>query len=148
VFDLDGQEYKTTDLVTAFNEENALIAAAANATSDWKSAVAAMRAKTAANNKLRLALHTALKQALGANSPKLGQDFGYAQRARKVPTPAKTAEAVQKRAATRVARGTMGPRQRQEIHGVVEPAPAPLAPASSAAASDAPNGAPSSTTLK
>ena len=143
VFELDGQQWKTVDLVTAFNDENSLIAAAANAGALWKTAVATMRAKTAANSKPRLALYGALKQALGANSPKLVADFGYAPRVRKAPSPTTVANAAQKRAATRAARGILGRRKRQAVKGVVQ------TPAVTPSANTAPAGnASSTTTLK
>jgi hypothetical protein len=46
-------------------------------------------------------------------------DFGIVPKARAVPDVATKATAIQKRAATRKARGTMGKRQREKIVGVV-----------------------------
>jgi hypothetical protein len=150
-WELDGQEYKTADLVAAFNAENALIDAVGPAKSAWTNAVTAQRAKTAVNQKLRVALQAVLKQTLGANNAELS-DFGFTRSVRKAPTPATAASAVQKRAATRVARHTMGDRQRQSIHGVVATSDAasaaPVVTPPSVPAGDAPTATPVNGALK
>ena len=58
--------------------------------------------------------------AFGENSPKL-TEFGFIPPQRPTWTPEKTRAAVAKRAATRLARGTRGPKAKLALKGVVEP---------------------------
>ncbi|HEX4447225.1 MAG TPA: hypothetical protein VH044_10835 [Polyangiaceae bacterium] len=59
-------------------------------------------------------------------SPETLADFGFTLPSRRVPDAATVATAVQKRDATRVARHTMGKRQKEQVKGTVTvPAPAP-----------------------
>jgi hypothetical protein len=54
-------------------------------------------------------------------------DFGLKAKTRAVPDAATKAAAVKKRAATRAARGTMGPKEKRKVVGVVSTAGAPAA---------------------
>jgi hypothetical protein len=75
------------------------------------------------------------------DAPAILADYGIEPKARSSPTAETVAGAVAKRAATRKARSTMGPKQKASIKGTVEaPANAGKAPASPAPA--APNPAP------
>ena len=61
------------------------------------------------------------------SSPTVLADFGKQPKARKVPTAAEKAAAVQKREATRAARHTAGPVQKKAVKGVVTPPAQPSA---------------------
>jgi hypothetical protein len=76
----------------------------------------------------------------GATSSKLA-DFGFTPRKVVVLTPAQKAAAALKRAATRKARNTMGPKAKLKVTGATAPAPT-AAPAGNAAVPAAGNGAP------
>jgi hypothetical protein len=74
-------------------------------------------------------------QATYFNSPSVLADFGITPKARLVPTSEKKTAAVQKRAATRAARHTMGSRQKADVKGdvsgiVVTPVKATTVPVS------------------
>jgi hypothetical protein len=89
------------------------------------------------NKQTTVAVHD-LKQlvigAFGATSSKLA-DFGFAARKVVVLTPEQKAAATAKRAATRKARGTMGPKAKLKVTGATASAPtaAPAAPAAAPA---------------
>ena len=132
-----------TQLQSFVNNRNAVVAAQATA----RDAVATERAQAPALNVVIDAFEAFVRFTFGEKATILS-DFGLAPR--KVPAP-KTAEekavAAAKRKATREARGTMGPKQKQSVKGnvtatlVVTPAPAP-APA------EAPVASPAATTPK
>jgi hypothetical protein len=90
----------------------------ATAKANWQNA-----AKTylALNKQANVVIHD-LKQlvigAFGAASPKLA-DFGFTPRKKAVLTPEQKAAAAKKRAATRTARGTKGPKAKLSIKGTV-----------------------------
>jgi hypothetical protein len=95
------------------------------------------------NKQATVAVHD-LKQlvigAFGATSSKLA-DFGFTARKVVVLTPAAKAAAAAKRAATRKARNTMGPKAKRKVTGTTTPAPT-ATPEANAAAPAAGNGAP------
>jgi hypothetical protein len=62
-----------------------------------------------------------------ATSPETLAEFGFTPSTRRVPDTATVAGAVEKRAATRAARHTMGKRQKESVKGTA-PAPTPSAP--------------------
>jgi hypothetical protein len=142
-FELVGETWTTTQVVTTLEKEDTLIAAAAKAHADWQAAASAARAQTVANNALRQQLDNAVKSSLDGNSSALAE-FGIVVKARKQPSPQVRIVAAAKAAATRLARGTMSRKQRLAIHAVVPTTPVaasgPAAPVTSGAASPAPNG--------
>ena len=139
VFELDGETWKTSDLIGAFDKEDGLIAAAVKARAAWVLASKAAEAETATNDQLRLALKPAVIGALGPKNEALAE-FGIAARSSKPRTGQTNVAAAQKAAATRKARGTLGRKQRLAIQGAVTPAATPAAPAAIGAAPTAPNG--------
>jgi hypothetical protein len=121
-FSLDGQTWKTSDVVAALQKEDTLIAAALAARGASQAAASAARAQTAANDDLRLQLKGAVIAALGSRSGAL-QEFGISVRPRARRTGATIAGAAQKAKATREARGTLGRKQRLAIRGGVATSP-------------------------
>jgi hypothetical protein len=81
-------------------------------------AVAAQRAALAKGNAFLKALKMLVQNQLGSSQAVLG-DFGFQIPTRQRPTEETKAVAVVKRAATRVARGTKGKRQKAKIKGTV-----------------------------
>jgi hypothetical protein len=100
----------------------------ASARAAWLALSKANAAKIAAANAMIVGLHTCLRNMYGDSSPTL-VDFGMKPKAVKARTGAAKVTAAQKAAATRLARHTLGPRQKAAIKGAA-PAPAP-APAGS-----------------
>jgi hypothetical protein len=114
---LAGKVWAVTDLVTAFTDENHDIAVAASAKAALTKASSAAKADRTANDPLRSALHQAVLVQFGQD-PQVLEDFGYKVPRKRGPVSAETKViAVAKRRATRAARGTLGSRQRQAIHG-------------------------------
>jgi hypothetical protein len=142
-FELLGETWTTTQVVTTLEKEDTLIAAAAKAHADWQAAASAARAQTAANNALRQQLDNAVKASLDGNSGALAE-FGIVVKARKQPSPQVRVVAAAKAAATRLARGTMSRKARLANHAAVPATPVaqsePATPGTSGAASPAPNG--------
>jgi hypothetical protein len=123
---LAGTTWTATSILATLAKEDALIASSDAARAAWNAQLKAQREQTAANNQLRKALHAAVLVNFGTN-PSVLNAFGYVAQAPKRTVQAK-ATAVQKVQATRVARHTMGPKQRASIHGVIAtPVPAPTA---------------------
>ena len=73
-------------------------------------------------------------EATSGPSPTVLADFGKQPKARKVPTAAEKAAAVQKREATRAARHTAGPVQKKAVKGTIAP---PAQPSASGSATTA-----------
>jgi hypothetical protein len=134
---LGGTTYTPTTLVAFIQSRIDAANQVATAKATWQHAGTAY---TALNQQADVVVHD-LKQlviaAFGGTSPKLA-DFGFAPRKVTVLTPEEKAEAAAKRAATRVARGTKGPKAKLAIKGTV-PATEP-ATATQPAAPTAPGG--------
>jgi hypothetical protein len=126
-FPLGGKIWKTVDIVAALNEEDQLIAAAANARGAWIAAGSAARARTAQNNELRSGLKRVLIELLGKTKTAELADFGITVHVPKPRTGVTNVGAAQRAAATRLARGTVGRKARLRIHGIVATQPAPTA---------------------
>jgi hypothetical protein len=126
-FGLLGKKWKTVDLVATLEKEDTLIAAASNARGAYLAATSAARAQTTQNNQLRIELKAVLIGMLGATNAAELADFGITVRPRKQRSGAISVAAAQKATATRLARGTRGPKARLAIHGVVATMPAPAA---------------------
>jgi hypothetical protein len=134
-FDINGEVMTTNAVVAELEKEDALNKAAVEARAAWQAAVSAANTQTEANDKMRIALKTAAKLALGPNNPAL-QELGFGVTARAPRSSASNAAAAEKAAATRVARGTMSRKAKLAIHGTV--AAEPTAPVTTAAATPAP----------
>jgi hypothetical protein len=158
---LGGTTYTPTSLVAFIQSHidaaNAIVTAKAN----WEKAIATY---TGIDKQAQVVLHDLKALVLatfGATSPKLA-DFGYLPRKVTVLTPEQKAAAAAKRAATRKARGTMGPKAKLKVTGATAAAnaaasapapsasnpqtPTPPSPAPAAApATPAPAGTPSVT---
>jgi hypothetical protein len=136
---LGGQTFTPATLVafvqSRIDAGNEVVVAKAN----WQSAA---KAYEAINTKANVVVHD-LKQlvigAFGATSSKLA-DFGFTAKKVTVLTPEQKVAAAEKRAATRKARNTLGPKAKLAVTGTVPPtAPAtPAKPEESAAPAPAP----------
>ena len=102
----------------------------------WLTAAAAENEKTTEAESILLGLKSHLVTTYGAKSQVVA-DFGFTPKTKKT-TAKTTAAAVDKRAATRVARGTVGKKEKLKITGVVAPeTPAPAAQAAAPATNGA-----------
>ncbi len=129
---LDGSRYAHTELVARFQAALDAIAAVKTARTALSQAVLAQRAAVAQAMRLRSGVKRYLQNNFGPQNPKL-QVFGFTP-ARIAKTTVKTkAQAKVKAAATRVARGTKGRKQRAQIKG-----DSTVAPSSGGAAVKAP----------
>jgi hypothetical protein len=116
---LAGKTWSTQDLVTAFANENAAIAASASAKATWVKAVATVTEDRATNDALRAALHQAVLVQFGTD-PSVLDGFGYKQPGKRgIASPVTKVLAAAKRLATRKARGTLGSKQRKAISGAL-----------------------------
>jgi hypothetical protein len=153
---LGGTTYTPTTLTTFIQSRIDAANEVVTAKAAWQSAAKAYKAL---NTQANVVVHD-LKQFViglfGAESTKLS-DFGFSPRKKAVLTPEQKVVATKKRAATREARGTVGPKAKLAIKGTVpsaEPA-TPAAPAAPAAptppaapvASAAPAASPNTVTL-
>jgi hypothetical protein len=130
---LGGTSYTPTSLVAFIQSHidaaNAIVTAKAN----WQKAIATY---TAIDKQAQVVLHDLKALVLatfGASSAKIA-DFGYRPRKVAVLTPEQKAAAAVKRAATRKARGTMGPKAKLKVTGATATASAaaPVTPATTA----------------
>ena len=108
----------------------------------WLTAAAAENEKTTEAESILLGLKSHLVTTYGAKSQVVA-DFGFTPKTKKT-TAKTTAAAVDKRAATRVARGTVGKKEKLKITGVVAPE-TPATPAAQAAAPAASGATPPAT---
>jgi hypothetical protein len=121
---LDGVSTTPKALTATFQGAIDAISKAAAAEQAFHDAVDVQSTAVASAETDLAALHSLVKSQLGTTAAILG-DFGFTETKRQVPTEAKKAAAVVKRAATRVARGTKGKRQKADIKGQV-PATTPV----------------------
>jgi hypothetical protein len=106
---ITGQMVPQAALDTELSADLALYAAVDQARAQYKAALANLTAAVPAMRARMAVLKTAVKNAFGAGNPQLA-DFGIkAAQPRKKLSSAENALAVAKRAATRKARGTVGP---------------------------------------
>ncbi len=140
---LGATSYTPTSLVAFIQSHidaaNAVVIAKAN----WENAI---KTYAGIDKQAQVVLHD-LKQlvmgAFGATSSKLA-DFGYQPRKVTVLTPEQKAAAAAKRAATRKARGTMGPKAKLKVTGTTAAASTASTAAPAPAASNAPAATPPS----
>jgi hypothetical protein len=144
---LAGKTFTALEVVQFLQERIDVEGPVATALAAWKNAVAAEQAKITGTHPYVLALDQLLRAMFGTNVETLA-DFGLAPRKRATPTTEATALQIARAKATRAARGTMGPKQKAKIKGVVPTPPNPIQPAATAPAAhavtkpDAGNGAP------
>ena len=136
---LGGMTYTPATLTTFIQSRIDAANEVVTAKAAWQSAGKAYEALNARANVVVHDLKQFVIGVFGADSHKL-PDFGFTLRKKVVLTPEQKVLAVKKRAATRVARGTKGPKARLAIHGTVTPT-GPATPAAQAApaASPGPN---------
>jgi hypothetical protein len=126
---LEATPTKPADAIATLQAAIDAIDKAASAEAAFHAAVAAQHTAIAAANALLVNLEETVKVTLGRTPAILG-GFGFSVTVKQAPTPAVKAAAVQKRAATRAARGTKGPRQKAAIKGTVPATPTtPVKPA-------------------
>jgi hypothetical protein len=118
---VDGTSYSPSQIVALLQAEIAATDAVAPAHAVWFAAIVAQRAATNAVTAIKSALRSFVEAMFGKSSPVLA-DFGYTRQARK-PSPAVQVVAVEKRAKTRVVRGTKGKLQKAKLTGENPPAP-------------------------
>jgi hypothetical protein len=146
-----GKTWKGTDIVAAVQKQVAMIQATEAAHAAWiKAAGDEKTSYTDVIGPLVTALRGYIGVVYGVGS-QVWLDLGFPpKRARNKPSAKTTTTAVEQRAATRKARGTLGKKQRLAIKGVtVTPVTAPeasapsaaSAPAATAASSSSPSGA-------
>ncbi len=124
---LDGVSYAPDDIVKALQGSIDAADATTAVTSLFHKTVDAERAANATADTVYAGLKTYVTSQY-RTSPDTMADFGITLPSRQVPDAAATAAAVEKRLATRVARHTMGKRQKASVKGTVttpETAPAP-----------------------
>lgn len=125
VLRIDGKRWTVKMLLAALAHEEAQLAARRRARGVWLSTSRSVQQTIKANHKLRVNMRIVIGSTLGPHSAACG-DFGFVFRKRGKQTGAARVAAADKRAATRVARGTTGTRQRAKIKGV--PPATPSAP--------------------
>jgi hypothetical protein len=121
---LDGVSHTLADIVKVLQAPIDTADVATTTASAFHKAVAADKAARAASDVMYRSLRAFLVN-LYKTSPEVLADFGITLPSRQAPDAATTAAAVVKRGATRVARHTLGKRQKAGIKGQVAPVPAP-----------------------
>ena len=129
---LDGVSYAPDDIVKALQGSIDAADATSAVTAQFHKTVDAERAANATADAVYAGLKTYVTSQF-RTSPSALADFGITLPTRQVPDAATAATAVEKRQATRVARHTMGKRQKANVTGtettpVTAPAPAPVTP--------------------
>jgi hypothetical protein len=125
---IGGVSYAPADIEAALQASIDATDATTAATAAFHQAVAAEKAAHAKGDALYRGLSSVLKNQYGSTADTLAQYGISLPPQRQTPSAATAAEAVAKRAATRVARHTMGKRQKAGIKGQVPETPATTAP--------------------
>lgn len=115
---IEGVKWTRAQIVAALETEEAQFQAAFQQRIMWLAAVKALHDTTRVNHQLRRGLRATLLATHGRTS-KVVADFGFRERAPRKPSLETVLVAVEKRRATRKARGTRGATQRKKIKGVV-----------------------------
>lgn len=123
---LDGTSVPTTEVLATLQGAVTAIDGATVAETAFHQAVAAQHAAVVKAEATLSGLQTLVDAQFGTKGR---PDFGFPVTTRKTPDEATKAQAVAKRAATRAARGTKGPRQKAAIKGQVPAAPTSATPA-------------------
>ncbi len=124
---LDGTPTAPKDVIAALQGAIDAIDVAAVAEKAFHDAVVAEHAALVKGRATLAALKRTVKVVLGGAEGTQG-DFGFTTRKRQVPKAATKAEAVNKRAQTRKAHGTMGKRQKAKVTAAAPAAPAAQPP--------------------
>lgn len=138
---VDGVDTPQPQVVAVLQASNDAADATAAAEAAYHKAVADEAAAYAAGDATYLSLKDYFLL-MNKKTPEALADYGLEPETRKTPTVATKAAAAQKQQATRVLRGTKGPKQRKAITASAAPAPAPATPAT---ASATPSAAPGTT---
>jgi len=115
-----GSTYKAKEIQSLLQSRIDAASATATSRAAWATAVATEQEKTTECESVLLALKSHLLTTYGAKS-QIVADFGFTPKQRQT-TAETTALAVEKREATRAARGTIGKKAKLKIKGVVAPA--------------------------
>jgi hypothetical protein len=146
-FEMGGGTYALADLISQFQQRIAAAEKTKASKTVWHTDVLSERQVAGATGPLRKVMQSFLVGRYGAQSPKLGE-FGFSPgKPRKVSAQTKAAAAV-KAKATRVARNTVGKKQRKEVPvpaAGTSPAPAPTTPPATSASPPASTAAPPAT---
>ncbi len=135
-FTFGGVDYKAKQIQTLLQNRIDAASATASARAKWLTAATAESKVTTEAESVLLDLKSHLVTTYGADS-QIVADFGFTPKTRQ--TTAKTvATAVDKRAATRKARGTMGKKAKLKISGDTPPANDSASPVSATPASPTP----------
>ncbi len=125
---LRGVPVKADDIITQLEAVAAALAAVPPARSALADKVKVVNDLLPAANAQMVVVHEYVQLMFGNSSTTLG-DFGLAPRAKGKKSIAVKAGAIEKSAATREARHTMGSKQKAQIHGAASAEPEPTAPA-------------------
>jgi hypothetical protein len=125
---LDGVSYALTDIEKTLQGSIDAADATTAATATFHKTVDAERTANASADAVYAGLKTFVTTQF-KTSPDVMADFGFTPSSRQVPDAATVAAAVEKRTATRVARHTMGKRQKAKVTGTTPAATAPAAAA-------------------
>ncbi len=123
VLSLNNTPVKVDDLLSRIDAFQAQLQTTAASRAAWTQQVGAGRVLSGVLLPQLLSLEDYLRVTLGAANPQLA-DYGITPRTPKKPSAPVMAVAVQKSAATREARHTMGKKQKASIHGVLPAQPA------------------------
>lgn len=135
-FILGGTSYTAATLVTFILSHIAAANAVLTTKAAWQNAIKTYKGLDTQATVVLRDLKNLVIATFGSTSPKLA-DFGYAPRKVTVLTPAQKAAAAEKRAATRKARGTLGPKKKLAITGATAAAAAAANGATGATTSNA-----------
>ncbi len=136
---LEGVKYTPARLAKMFQNGIDIADATDVASKAWHTAVATEKATTQELSGVQTSLRNHVSAAFGAASDEFA-DFGFTPKAVRTVDAKTKAEAVVKRAATRVARGTKGKRARLKVTGATAAAAVSAAPPATPAAPAAPEG--------
>ncbi len=126
VIHFQGRPLKASEVVALYEEHIALLKQTDEARSKWLRLVQETEAKRGIVAALSKVCASYVTNAFGEGSDAY-RAFGLADGKRVKPSPETLVVAAEKRRATRKARGTMGTRQREAIHGSAEPGARPPA---------------------
>jgi hypothetical protein len=130
---LEGVKYAPATLAKMFQNGIDIADATDKAAKSWHLAVATEKGNTQELSGVQTSLRNYVSATFGETGTEFA-DFGFAPRAVTVVDAATKAAAVQKRAATRFARGTGGKRQKEGIKGTIVAPAAPAVPATTTSA--------------
>jgi hypothetical protein len=142
---LAGVSYTPPEIVAFLEHDITLADAATNARTALLAAAAALRVQHTVMKPFLVSLKAYVENQF--TDPNTIAEFGFSPRKATTPSAATKAKAVNKRAATRTARHTLGKNQKKDIHGTVastEPVPSPV-PAPSGAGVPTPPAGPMTT---